>query len=864
MRSTRNPLGPNFGEVSTTRLPPATGLTPVAELVLGAEEYRGPRREPFMPSGGFNMPYVIFGRSSPKAMITCVAFISVIFFIFFVVYIFFAWHVLPNDDTPAYGVMPRSGPGQCFAGTVYQEARTRCEVPTNVDSAIDPSIMLPTVDPCTSVYLYAAGGWNGEAGLDMRTFDSVRRSVSDAIPLLGSIVSRGVATTQLQDFVTSCIRTAAHPNATSDAVFVSGMLDELVGVGMENHTALFRGAYALGRQFGMGISSVVSTRSAMNPRSTVESLLFWDVGMMVRQMAMASDATGQWTFEEGCRTLAFLGRMDHVLYMDWRDCAADTRSLMVRVLEIAHNTEEDAQMVSYDYIQHTLETRDLYTRTGLGKETDAEFINGYLTGLLGSLSAFAETIRANGQSFPRVMGMRQWTMRRRYLSDIAVLINTTEPARWMQFASVLTVVYGMEVPLTLLHAPQPGQPQGPARRFLSITFDEAYGSKLPGAMTIPATESRHEQWMAERPMRRRALPTRAVEVPDTQSTGPALDLTDMMKTEMTRACTLLALQSMGHLGDTSLRDVLVSRTTTDRVSGMTEQLRNAFVNEVINSPSIPAEAKSPFALKLSEVAVVLGVPEDDSIPFAAPTNPDVGAFENIGRMARRAVAGDIFWAVGHDGKTAPERPASLLRTDSDAPSAYYDHASNTVYVSTALMTAPFFYSGWNLIDQYATLGFVIARSMALSIGTEGAHFSSNGALAPIISGGAAAAHNASIMNLCRQYLSGAAGCDGSTPDEVFADVTGMNVALRALEEVGGSLSTKQLRQFVIAFAQTWASARTSGERPSAHARGFFMSEARVDATASYMRTPEGVPVMGSAFECPPSARLMRHNPVEVS
>jgi len=698
----------------------------------------------------------------------------------------------------------------------------------------------------------------------MRTFDSVRRSVSDAIPLLGSIVSRSVTTTHLQDFVTSCIRTAAHPNATSDAAFVSGMLDELVGTGMENHTALFRGAYALGRQFGMGISSVVSIRSAMNPRSTVESLLFWDVGTMIHQMAVASEPTGRWTFEEGCRTLAFLGRMDNVLYMDWRDCAADARSLMVQVLETAHDTEDDAQAISYDYIQHTLETRDLYTRTGLGKGTDPEFVDGYLTGLLGSLSAFAETIRANGQSFPRVMGMRQWTMRRRYLSDIAALINATAPARWMQFVSVLTVVYGMEVPLTLLHAPQPGQTQSAARRFLSITFDETYGPKVPGAVAGLVAGSRHEQWMAERPMRRRALPTRAVDVPDTQSTAPALDLTDMMKTEMTRACTLLALQSMGHLGDTSLRNVLVSRTTTDSVAGMAEQLRTSFVNEVINSPSISAEAKSPFALKLSEVAVVLGVPEDDSVPFATPASPDVGAFENIGRMARRAVAGDIFWAVEHDGKTAPERPATLLRTDSESPSAYYDHASNTVYVSTALMTAPFFYSGWSLIDQYATLGFVIARSMALSIGTEGAHFSTSGALSPIITGETAAAHNASIMNLCRQYLSGATGCDGSTPDEVFADVMGMNVALRALEEVGGSLSTKQLRQFVIAFAQTWASARASGEKPSAHMRGFFMSEARVDATASYMRTPEGVPVMGSAFECPPSARLMHHNPVEVS
>lgn len=864
MRTARNPLGPNFSEVPTTRMQQFVGLTPVAEAVLGGDGAIGPRREPFMPVGGFNMPYLIFGRSTPKSMIICTAFVLVFLFLFMLVYLFFAWSVLDNGDTQAYGVMNRSGPESCFAGTVFQDARMRCEVPTNVDSAIDPSIMIPTADPCSSVYIYAAGAWIGTPELDMRTFDSVRRTVSDTIPLLGTIVSRTVATTQLQDFVTSCIQTATHPNASSDAAFVSGMLAELSGVGMENHTALFRGAYALGRQFGMGISSIVSTRSAMNPRNTVESLLFWDVGTMIRQMAIASGATAQWTFEEGCKTLAFLGAMDSVIYMDWRDCAADMQNMMAQVFEIAHRTDADSEPITYDYIQNTLETRDLFTRGGLGKNVSAEFVNGYLTGLVASLSAFADTMYANGQAFPRVMGMRQWTMRSRYLADIAALIDSTAPARWMQFVSVLTVVYGMEVPLTLLHAPSSNQPQSSARRFLDISFNEKPSPKAPVVAMDRFGDKRHQQWISGLSDRRRALPTRAVEVPEEPAAGQTLALSDMMRTEMARACTLLALQHMEHAGDTSLRNILVSRSTMDSVSGMAESLREAFVNEIINSPAIPTEAKTPFALKMSEVAVVFGVPEDDINPFAASARPDASVLENIGATTRRAVAGDVFWAIENNGRTAPDRPAAVLRTESEAPSAYYDYTSNTVYVSTAMLTAPFFYSGWGLVDQYATLGFVIARSMALAIGTEGVHFSTSGSLAPIIMGKTLDAYNASILSLCRQYLGGALSCDGPTPDEVFADVTGMNVALRALEEVGGALNTKQLRQFVVAFAQTWASSRASSRRKTDHARGFFMSEARVDATASYMRTPEGVPVMSSAFECSARSRLLHEKPVEVS
>lgn len=841
-------------------------LSPTAAIVLvpdGPDDQ--PSVEPFMRADGVSMPYRVFGRSTPKALLTGCGIILIFYVFFYIAYVFAPWHP-ENRLTPlGYGVMPRSDVGTCPTGTGFQIDRGRCEVLSSLETAIDPSIMVTTADPCSSVYLYAAGGWDGAQDVDLRTFDSARRTVHETIPLLGSVASRSVDTTNFQDFVASCIRTAAHPNATSDALYVSGMLDELRGVGMENHTALFLGAYGLGRQVGMGISTLVSTAAAVNPRNTVQSLFFWDVGTMLRQMALVSDATNQWSFEEGCRTLAFLGRMDNVMYSDWRDCAVDMRAVMVQTMELAQDTAQDGEAVTYDYIQHTLETRDLYTRSELGRGVGSDFVNGYLTGVTASLSAFVGFLNAEGRQVPRVMSMKQWTMRRRYLAGLANLINATEPGRWSQFLAVTTVIFGMEVPLTLLHAPTTEEPPVQNRRFLDMSFDQAFAP--PSPVVHPSQGLRaapHMQWVHQPGEKRRARPTRAVDIPPGQTTGAAVVLTDMMKTEMTRACTLLALQYMERTGEVGVRNLLVSKATTQGVTGMAETLRDAFVNEIVLSIFIPAASKSPLALKMSEVAVVFGAPEDDIVPIGSPVDPDATVLSNIISMNRRSVAVATLGAVEHDGTTLPMRPAAAMRTDAETPSAYYDPTSNTVFVSTALLTMPFFYSGWSLVEQYATLGFVLARSMAKAIDTDGVMFSTGGSLDPILNDAGRIAHNTSIHALCEQYLSGQTPCAGLLPNEIFADVIGMNVVLRALESVGEGPSTPELRKFVVAFAQTWASARTTNVHQLPRVDGFMPAEVRVDRLATYMRTPEGVPVMRSAFQCPTGARLMQPSPAEVS
>lgn len=853
-----DPIPPPSNVVS-----PYAALTPTASRVIKYDNaYEPPQNEPFMSAGGFSMPFRVFGRATPKAFLTGVA-VTLIFFIFFFLgYFFSPWH--PGSDTTplAYGLMARSPPGNCPLGTNFQEDRRRCEVMTNPESAIDPDIMLPSADPCASVYLYAAGGWNGAPDIDMRTFDSVRRIVHESIPLLGSVMSRSVGMTHFHDFVVSCIRTAAHPNASSDAAFVLEMLSELEAAGAHNRSDMFRGAYALGRQFGMGISSVVSTTSAMHPRNTVQSLLFWDVGTMVRQAAFASEATSQWSFDEGCRTLAFLERMDNVLYSDWRDCSADARSIMIQVMEAAQSTAGDAEELTYDYIQHTMPRRDIYTRTELGRATDSEFVDGYLSGVVDALSAFVDFVRAEGLSVPSVMNLNQWTMRRRYISDVAQIVNATGPQRWSQFVAVTTIIFGMEVPLTLLHAPVAADnaARQPQQRFLDISFEQTY--QRSAQMTSP--DPLHSKWIKTQSSKRKALPTRSVDAPSDHETDAAAGLTEMMKTEMTRACTLLALQNMERSGEIGMRNIIVSRDTTESATGMAETLREAFVNEVVLSTSIPPEAKSPFALKISEVSIVLGAPEDELVPLGIAVDPEAPVLANVVSMNRRARAMDMLSAVHHEGTTAAMRPASPLRTDAEVPNAYYDPTSNTVFISTALLTPPFFFTGWPIVEQYATLGFVIARSMAKAIGSEGVMFSASGSLDPIVSSSILSAHNATMHALCEQYLSGQGKCEGLLPDEIFADVFGINVVLRALETVGGGPGTPELRKFVVAFAQTWASARTATVRQTARADGFVPADMRVDRLASYMRTPEGVPVMRSAFQCQTNSRLVHVSPVEIS
>ena len=861
--------GRGFGGVKppSRQVSAHAALTPTASLVLKYDESQSTQPiEPFMPAGGFSMPYRVFGRSTPKAFLTGVAFTLVFFIFFFLGYLFSPWHPGTETTTLAYGLMARSPPNSCPLGTNFQEDRKRCEVMTNPESAIDPDIMLPSADPCSSVYLYAAGGWNGAEDIDMRTFDSVRRTVNETIPLLGSVVARDVGMTHFHDFVVSCLRTAAHPNASSDASFVLGMLDELEGNGLENHTDVFRGAYALGRQFGMGISTLISTTSAVNPRNTVQSLLFWDVGTMIKQMAFASESTSQWSFDEGCRTLAFLERMDNVLYADWRDCSRDARSIMTQAMEAAQNTAGDGQDITYDYIQHTMQRRDIFTRSELGRATNGEFVDGYLAGMVAALSDFVDFVRSKGLSVPNVMNLNQWTMRRRYINDIAQIVNATGPQRWSQFVAVTTIIFGMEVPLTLLHAPSAGGsvPQQ-QQRFLDMSFNQAYhqSAQLVDPDTVRGSPL-HSKWISTSGTKRKALPTRSVDAPVDHGTDPVNGLTEMMKTEMTRACTLLALQNMDRSGEMGMRNIIVSRDTTESATGMAETIREAFVNEIVLSTAIPPDAKSPFALKISEVSVVLGAPEDELVTLGIAVDPEASVLSNVVSMNRRAVAMDALGAVHHEGTTSPMRPASTLRTDAEVPSAYYDPTSNTVFISTALLTPPFFFTGWPIVEQYATLGFVIARSMAKAVGTEGVMFSVSGSLDPIVSSAVMQAHNSTINALCEQYLSGQGRCQGLLPDEIFADVFGINVVLRALETVGGGPGTPELRKFVIAFAQTWASARTMNVRQVAREDGFVPADIRVDRLASYMRTPEGVPVMKSAFQCPTESRLMHSTPIEIS
>ena len=198
--------------------------------------------------------------------------------------------------------------------------------------------------------------------------------------------------------------------------------------------------------------------------------------------------------------------------------------------------------------------------------------------------------------------------------------------------------------------------------------------------------------------------------------------------------------------------------------------------------------------------------------------------------------------------------------------AYYSPSSNTITVLAGILQLPFYSTDFNRVSKYAILGSIVGHELSHALDSNGLYWDKNGSFKPLgwLSSTSMQRFQQRIQCITQEFQQEMAtdGCNTtlnyglSTLTENIADLTGIALAFKAMDNSAGAVSLSDRQYFFLILSQAFCESYDRAHRcdqvnNDVHAVADF----RIDLTLRNM------PEFAQVFQCASGGAGKMYKPV---